>query len=65
MGPEFERYLPAVMLLAIAGAKADPSLYRAFINPLYQVLFTYSPSDEEDLDGQTYGVCTSIMDEKC
>jgi hypothetical protein len=37
MGPEFERYLPVVMpsLLATAGAKADLSLYRAFILLLY------------------------------
>jgi len=66
-------------LLAIAGAKADLSLYRAFTPLLYQVLFTYSHSDEEEvekaeehdgwvtivLDGQTYGVRTSIIDKAC
>ena len=81
MGPEFERYLSVVMpsLLATAGAKADLSLYRVFTPLVYQVLFIDSHSDEEDLekaeerdgwetivlDGQTYGVRTSIMDEKC
>ncbi|KAJ3506180.1 hypothetical protein NLJ89_g7010 [Agrocybe chaxingu] len=63
MGQEFEPYLPVVMpsLLATASAKADLSVY-----------------DEEDenaedregwetivMDGQTYGVRTSAMDEKC
>ncbi|KAF4620286.1 hypothetical protein D9613_001263 [Agrocybe pediades] len=63
MGAEFETYLPIVMpsILATANAKADLSVY-----------------DEEDenaeeregfevivMDGQTYGVRTSVMDEKC
>jgi hypothetical protein len=48
-GAGFERYLPVVMpsLLATAGAKADLSLYCAFIPLLYQVFFTYSPSDKK------------------
>jgi len=64
MGPEFEPYLPVVMpsLLLTASAKADLSVY----------------DEEEDktsedregwetivMDGQTYGVRTSAMDEKC
>ncbi|KAF9541179.1 ARM repeat-containing protein [Agrocybe pediades] len=63
MGAEFETYLPIVMpsILATANAKADLSVY-----------------DEEDeiaeeregfeviaMDEQTYGVRTSVMDEKC
>ncbi|KAF8161678.1 armadillo-type protein [Crassisporium funariophilum] len=65
MGPEFEPYLPVVMpsLLATASAKADLSVY--------------DESDDEKsaeeregwetivMDGQTYGVRTSAMDEKC
>jgi hypothetical protein len=77
-GAGFERYLQVVMpsLLGTAGAKADLSLYRAFIPLLYQVFFTYSPSDKKSLekagerngwetivlDGQSYGVRTSKMD---
>ncbi|KAF9472591.1 ARM repeat-containing protein [Pholiota conissans] len=63
LGGEFETYLPVVMpsLLATASAKADLSAY----------------ADEEDayeeregwetivLDGRTFGVRTSAMDEKC
>ncbi|KAJ6487827.1 armadillo-type protein [Mycena sanguinolenta] len=63
MGPEFEPYLPVVMptLLATASAKADISVY----------------DEEEDqvegrdgwetvnMDGQTLGIRTSAIEEKC
>ncbi|PPQ86212.1 hypothetical protein CVT25_006892 [Psilocybe cyanescens] len=63
LGPEFEPYLPVVMpsLLATAGAKADLSVYNE--DDEY--------NDEREgwetivMDGQTYGVRTSAMDEKC
>ncbi|KAJ8507252.1 hypothetical protein ONZ45_g10362 [Pleurotus djamor] len=61
LGEEFEPYLPVVMppLLASAGAKADVSVY-----------------DDEDqqerdgwetvsMNGQTLGIRTSVIDEKC
>ncbi|KDR69484.1 hypothetical protein GALMADRAFT_128597 [Galerina marginata CBS 339.88] len=65
MGVEFEPFLPIVMpsLLATAGAKADLSLYDAVDDD--------DGSDEREgwetivMDGQTYGVRTSAMDEKC
>ncbi|KAJ3992683.1 armadillo-type protein [Lentinula boryana] len=63
MGPEFEPYLPAVMpdLLATASMKADVSVY---------------DEDEEkaedregwetvNMDGQTFGIRTAAIEEKC
>ncbi|KAF9521782.1 armadillo-type protein [Crepidotus variabilis] len=62
LGSEFEPYLPVVMpsLLSTASAKADLSLYG-----------DEESSDDKDgwetivMDGQTYGIKTSSMEEKC
>ncbi|KAK7012698.1 armadillo-type protein [Favolaschia claudopus] len=71
MGPEFEPYLPVVMptLLATASAKADISVYGQ-LPPIWH-------DEEEDkveerdgwetvnMDGQTLGIRTSAIEEKC
>lgn len=81
MGQEFEPYLPVVMpsLLATASAKADLSVYGKPCSSSYQSYLKLCPFLDEDdekteeregwetivMDGQTYGVRTSAMDEKC
>ncbi|PFH46147.1 hypothetical protein AMATHDRAFT_70474, partial [Amanita thiersii Skay4041] len=60
MGPEFEPYLPIVMptLLTTAGAKADISIFE-------------NEDEERDgwetinVDGQSLGIRTSVIEEKC
>ena len=81
MGPEFEPYLPVVMpsLLATASAKADLSHYGIYAHTLYSsTALTACTLDGDDeaaderegwetimMDGETYGIKTSAMEEKC
>ncbi|KAF8952312.1 armadillo-type protein [Flammula alnicola] len=63
MGSEFEAYLPVVMpsLLATASAKADLSVYEEGDDALEE----REGWETIVMDGHTYGVRTSAMDEKC
>jgi len=80
MGQEFEPYLPVVMpsLLITAAAKADLSVYGTPFLKFIKIRWVIVLIDEEDekseekegwetivMDGQTYGIRTSAMDEKC
>ena len=78
MGQEFEPYLPVVMpsLLATAGAKADLSLYGKHLLFRQFSYLSHSAKDNDDaeeregwetivMDGQTCGIKTSAMEEKC
>ena len=81
MGHGFEPYLPVVMpsLLATAGAKADLSLYgKSFFSPVTLAITHTIATDNDDevaeeregwetivMDGQTCGIKTSAMEEKC
>ncbi|KAF8956378.1 armadillo-type protein [Flammula alnicola] len=62
VGSEFEAYLPVVMpsLLATASAKADLSVYEDD-----GALEEREGRETIVMDGHTYGVRTSAMDEKC
>lgn len=80
MGPEFEPYLPVVMppLLTSASAKADVSVYGEHIISFASVLFKQNVTEEDEdtqngregwetitMDGQTVGIRTSAIEEKC
>ena len=81
MGPEFEPYLPVVMppLVSAASTKADISVY-GINSPRHiqrrPLTFFFLDEDEEkieeregwetvQLDGQTVGIRTSAIEEKC
>lgn len=73
LGSDFEPYPP----LSTAGAKADLSVYGRFLSSLLLLFLAYTSAGEEEspeekegwemivMDGQTYGVKTSSMEEKC
>ncbi|KAJ7016005.1 armadillo-type protein [Mycena alexandri] len=63
MGPEFEPYLPVVMptLLATASAKADISVYDEEEDKVEE----RDGWETVSMDGQTLGIRTSAIEEKC
>jgi len=63
MGPEFEPYLPVVMppLVNAAGTKADISVY----DEDEQNVTEREGWETLRLDGQTVGIRTSAIEEKC
>ncbi|KAJ6514536.1 armadillo-type protein [Mycena vulgaris] len=63
MGPEFEPYLPVVMptLLATASAKADISVYDEEEDKVEE----RDGWETVNMDGQTLGIRTSAIEEKC
>ncbi|KAJ3747159.1 armadillo-type protein [Lentinula detonsa] len=63
MGPEFEPYLPAVMpdLLATASMKADVSVY----DEEEEKAEDREGWETVNMDGQTFGIRTAAIEEKC
>ncbi|KAJ4482034.1 armadillo-type protein [Lentinula aciculospora] len=63
MGPEFEPYLPAVMpdLLTTASMKADVSVY----GEEEEKVEDREGWETVNMDGQTYGIRTAAIEEKC